>query len=362
MTVMASAALYYAATGGRVNASAAGLGPARDQHFRLQLRELEADLATGRLAAAEAVAAKAELAREVLRQQREAGMRRVVTSSRTTPLLLTSIAAAALIAFVAYGFLGRPNLPSQPFAARTEASTGAATINLDDAVKTVEARLAAQPDDLRGWQVIAPIYMQDGRYADAERAFRHILELSAPTADSDTDLAEALMMENGGQATGEAADLLRRAAALDPHHIRSRFYLAAEAMRSKDYPSAVKQWTDVIALGQGDEPWMPTAKAGLATAEAGRDGKLPPDAAAGNPAQSPAILNMVQGLSDRLQTQGGPLADWTQLVRSEIVLGNLAKAQAAYDAARKAYPDAGERAELDTLAAQAGLRLDGGGE
>jgi cytochrome c-type biogenesis protein CcmH len=70
---------------------------------------------------------------------------------------------------------------------------------------------------------------------------------------------------------------------------------------------------------------------------------------------------MVSGLADRLGKTGGPLSDWTQLVRSDIVLGDLPKAQAAYDAARRAYPDAGERAELDGLAAQAGLKLDGGG-
>lgn len=359
ITLIACTALYYAAAGGSVNAMAGGLATATEAHFRLQLRELESDLVSGRLPTAEGTAAKAELARELLRQQREASSTaapRFAPSRLTLPLAL---AATAIIAFAAYGYLGSPNLPSQPFAARSEAS--AQNLNLDDAIKTVETRLASNPNDLRGWQVIAPVYMQSGRYADAERAFRHILSLSPPTADSDTDLAEALMMENGGQATGEAADLLHKAAALDAHHVRSRFYLAAQAMRSRDFAAAVAQWTAIIALGQGTEPWMATAKAGLAAAEAGRDGKLPTATAGANPAQSPAIRAMVSGLADRLGKTGGPLSDWTQLVRSDIVLGDLPKAQAAYDAARRAYPDAGERAELDGLAAQAGLKLDGGG-
>jgi cytochrome c-type biogenesis protein CcmH len=356
IAVVACAALYYAGAGRLVNASEAGIGTAAGAHFRQQLREIEADSAAGRLPAAESVAARAELARELLRQQREAEGRGSAPAAALPAYVLPGATGlAVLIAFATYAFLGSPGLPSQPFAARADAA--AQSVDLGDAIRQVEARLAGNPGDLKGWQVIAPVYMQSGQFAKAEHAFRQILALAPPTADAETDLAEALMMQHGGAATGEAADLLHRAGTLDPRHVRSRFYLAAEATRQKDYPSAVAQWSAVIALGTDTDPWLPTAKAGLAAAEAGRDGRPLPGAA---PAALPAVLGMVNGLGDRLTKAGGPLADWTELVRSEIVLGDLAKAQSAYDSARKAYPDAGERAELDGLAAQAGLKLDGG--
>ena len=370
ITVAVAAALYYAASGRVVNAGAAAGFDATTSHFRLQLAEIEADIAAGRLAAAEAIAAKAELARERLRQQKEAAATAAPRLGRLGAVALpASIAGIAVIAFATYAFLGSPNLPSEPLASRADAA--GPQMSLDDAVKAVEARLASHPDDIKGWSVIAPVYMRAGQYAKAEHAFRQILALSPPTADAETDLAEALMMQNGGNATGEAADLLHKATALDPRLVRPRFYLAADAMRSKDYASAVAQWQQIIALGTDADPWMPTAKAGLTAAEAGRDGKpLPqepasapaaaPAPAAGGPAQNPAILGMVNGLADRLNKQGGTVAEWTQLVRSQIVLGDIAKAQAAYDSARKAYPKAADRAELDDLAAQAGLKLDGG--
>lgn len=359
IAIIVCAALYYAASGRMVNATTAGNPDPVNAHFRLQLHEIETDIGAGRLLPAEAVAAKAELARELLRQQREATSKAARPSAREALIIPLSIVLVLVIAFVTYAFLGNPGLPSQPFASRAEAS--AQNINIDDAVKTIEARLAQTPDDLKGWTVIAPVYMQTGRYADAERAFRRILALSPPTADSETDLAEALMLQNGGQAVGEAANLLQSAAALDPTHVRSRFYLVGEAMRLKNYAAAVSQWNALIALGKGDEQWMATAKAGLADAEAGRDGKpLPSSAASVDGAQSAAIHGMVDGLAARLNKDGGPLDDWTKLVRSEIVLGDLVAAQKAYDLAKKAYPDAGDRAALDGLAAQAGLTLDGG--
>jgi cytochrome c-type biogenesis protein CcmH len=361
LTVIVCAALLYAAAARPVNERT----PAADattRHFRLRLGEIEEAVAAGRLAPAEAEAARAELARELVRARREDAAA-APRPARAGLLLPASVVGVAVLAFATYALLGSPNLPAQPLASRADAA--GQDMKLEDAVKAVEARLAAHPDDLKGWSVIAPVYMNSGDYAKAAHAFRRILELSPPTADMETDLAEALMMQNGGKATGEAGDLLRKAAALDPRHVRSRFYLAAEAMRDGHYGEAVDRWNEVIALGDDTSPWMATAKAGLAAAEAARDGKAP----AGNPApgpapdaaaqQSPAIRAMVDSLADRLGKQGGSLDEWTRLVRSEVVLGDMAKAQSAYDAARKAYPDAAQRQALDALAAQAGLKIDG---
>ena len=65
VTAIACAALYYAGAGRRVNAPAAE-EPAELAHLKLQLKEIETDAALGRLSGPEAVAAKGELAREVL--------------------------------------------------------------------------------------------------------------------------------------------------------------------------------------------------------------------------------------------------------------------------------------------------------
>ena len=64
---------------------------------------------------------------------------------------------------------------------------------------------------------------------------------------------------------------------------------------------------------------------------------------------------MVDGLDARLKAQGGTIEEWTQLVRSRLVQGRTGEAQAAYAAARKAYPQAVDRAELDALALSSGL-------
>jgi cytochrome c-type biogenesis protein CcmH len=95
-----------------------------------------------------------------------------------------------------------------------------------------------------------------------------------------------------------------------------------------------------------------TAREGLAAATAGLSG----DSSAPDEG---AIAGMVDGLAARLAAEGGTLEEWTRLVRSRLVLGQTELAQSAYDAAREAYPDVAQRAELDVLAADNGLVATG---
>ncbi|KKB08449.1 hypothetical protein VE25_18700 [Devosia geojensis] len=351
LTLIACAALYYASAGRRVNAGA--VPEDSDAHFRRMLAGIDADFGAGKLGEAEATAAKAELAREMLRQKAEGGPSAAKPLGRG-PIALGVLLVAGLTLGL-YVLLGRPDLPGAPLADRPEIA--ARDMDLDAAIGQIETRLAAAPDDLRGWTVVAPAYMELQRYADAERAFRRIIELAGPDAERETDLAEALMMQRGGDAEGEPMELLRSAAGRDPAHIRSRFYIAGELTRAGDYPAAAEAWQDLIDLAEGDEPWLATARRGLEFAQAeGVAGE--PDAAA----EQEAIRGMVAGLAARLEEQGGSIEEWTQLVRAYLVLEDRDAAQAAYDNAVAAYPRAFDRGDLDTIALDAGLTLNGGGQ
>jgi len=349
VTAIACAALYYAARGRAVNASEPVIPDLTTAHFRLQLSEIEADAASGRLGEAEAMAARGELARELLHLQGEQARKAVAVARRQNVLLPLSVAVVAVVALGAYSILGSPQVPSLPLATRPVTPT--AQIDLDEAILRVEAQLAKDPDDLRGWTVLAPAYMQQGRFTDAAHAYRRIIELSGSTADSETDLGEALMMANNGSAVGEPLSLFQSAAARDAKHVRSRYYLASEATSAGDYETAVALWNELLSLAADNEPWIEAARSGLAMAEAGLQGGplAQPDAA--------TIEGMVEGLGIRLASEGGTIEEWTRLVRSRLVLGQTEAAQADYDAARRAYPDPAARTELDVLAADNGLKV-----
>jgi len=346
VTAIACAALLYAGRGRVVNAGAAEAADT-NSHFRLVLAGIDADLASGKIGADEAVGAKGELAREMLR-----------TKSDTAPVfrdmgqgtLLVGIVGAAVLALGAYALLGSPDMPSQPLSSR--ADVAAQNMDIETAIARIEGQLATDPDDLRGWTVLAPALTEVGRYADAANAYGRVIALSAPTAQLLTDRAEALLLAADGQGSDEAMDLLRQAVALDPRHAQSRLYLAAELTRTEQYDEAARYWQAAIDLSQGDEPWLQAARQGLAVAQ--NDGV---DTTATD--QAEMIRGMVESLSARLYADGGSIEQWAQLVRSYVVLGDLPNAQIAYDRAVAAYPAAFDRGDLDSLALGAGLKLNG---
>ena len=349
VTAIACAALYYAAGWRMVNAVAPELDDA-NSHFRLVLAGIDADLAAGKLGEDEATAARGELAREILRLKSEAGHVAGSGPAFGRVAIFGGLVLVVGLAFAVYAWLGSPDLPSQPLAGRSDVA--AQQLDLESAIARIETQLTANPDDLRGWTVIAPAYVEIGRYADAARAYRQIIELGGPTADLQTSLAEALLLGGGDTAAEEAIGLLRAAADADAGHTMSRLYLASVLTGMERYEEAVPVWTAVLALAQGDEPWIASARQGLAVAESG--GEVAP-----SDQEAEMIGQMVAGLAERLAAEGGSIAEWTQLVRAYLVLGDTERAQAAYDDAVAAYPQAFDRGDLDTLALGAGLTING---
>jgi len=326
LLALACCAVLYAA--GRPAGAAAGTvgetdSEAHTRFYREQLKGLERDVELGRLSPSEEAAAKAELAREYLRQTREdddKGRSRVTTSRA----MLVAVPLVALLSFGVYALIGQASLPAQPLAGR-EAAMAEARETLDAAVAQVEARLAQNPGDVRGWQVLAPIYLDQGRYAEAANAYRRVLDLAPPTADAETNRAEALILANGG-ADEEVIALLESAAARDPDHVRSHFYLAGELTRTGAYARAVPIWTRLLDIATGSEPWYATAIEGRAIAEAGLMGETL-DQPAESGATDALIAGMVEGLAARLYSEGGTGEEWIRLVQSRLVLGDGAAAQ-----------------------------------
>ncbi len=348
-------------------------------YFKAQLDELEKDIKADLISEKEAQGAKAELARELIKQRAEATANKNKEKQLTkaliisTPVFLISLLLIVVISFITYSYYGSPNLPASPLALRV--SPEGQRVEIENAVEKVEERLKDNPDDARGWAVIAPIYMRMQRFDESVIAYRNVIRLLPPSADTQTDLAEALLMANDSEANAEIMALLDSASKLDPRHIRSRFYLAGEAMRVGDNEGALEKWQELIMLSNGQEEWLEIVNEGLNETQArialqqSNNEQTQPQSEPSQTepsqtepsqpdvnAQADFIAQMVERLETRLNEEGGTIEEWTQLVRSLLVLNDKDKAQQFYDKAKQAYPDDDETIELDNLAKQADLQ------
>ena len=258
---------------------------------------------------------------------------------------LSAAIAAIVLTFGAAGLyltLGSPDLPGQPLVERIAKAHGDA--NLVEALfKRVEAHLDQHPDDGRGWEVIAPVYMRLGRYADAAKARANALRLLGATAQRQSDLGEALVAVENGVVTAQAKAAFDAAIRLDAGNVSARFYegLAAEQDGSRE--DAARIWRALLAEAPEEAEWAGFVRQALARVESSGGAQMPtPSMGAPNspsasaPPQDQMIRAMVERLAARLQQDGSDADGWIRLLRSYMVLGESEKARAALIDARSA--------------------------
>ena len=89
-------------------------------------------------------------------------------------LALYVAAALPVLAIAVYLAVGQPGLPGRPYAARLQSPVNVA--NVSDLIAKVEAHLREAPDDGRGWDVLAPVYMRMGEFQQAADAYARAIE------------------------------------------------------------------------------------------------------------------------------------------------------------------------------------------
>jgi len=322
--------------------------------YRDQLEEIERDRASGMIPDQEAASAQVEVSRRLL----------AAAEAPPPPQASANVAtwrrrAVALMALLALplGAHGSPWLPDQPLAPRLAAARG--DQSFEGLVAQVETHLDRNPEDGRGWEVIAPIYLRLGRFDEAVKARRQALRLNGDTAERESALGEALVFAANGMVTAEAKAAFEKAVSLDASDVPARYFLGLAAEQDGNRAQAASMWRTLIAAAPPDAPWVEFIRSALARVE----GAAAPDDRGASPAQSGGagggpnedqvaaaskmdpdqrkamIQGMVERLAEKLHRDGSDAEGWLRLVRSYMVLGEREKARAAVVDARRALAD-----------------------
>lgn len=354
MTGAAIFALLWPLSHGRV-AAFADAGDATSL-YRAQLGEIERDVARRLIGPAEAEAARAEAARRLLRASGdEAGPAGETESSlrRRRASSALALSCVPLLALLVYGAYGSPGNPDQPLAARLQADPSRQDFAL--ALSRIETHLANNPSDAKGWSVIAPVYMRQGRYDDAATAFASAIRHGEANSEAHAGLGEARTLAAGGVVTAAARESMVEALRLDPKNARARFFLAVGKEQDGDAAGAIGALRELLGDAAADAPWTQAVRQRLERLEADSAGNAITALAPAD--RETAIRAMVDGLAERLKEGGGTLPEWLRLIRSQAVLGDKAAAQAAVATARERLAqDVPALAALDALANELSLK------
>lgn len=347
--------------------------------YRDQLQALERDLERGTIAPADFEATRDELQLRLLDDTAEPAH---VTPAPASGLWSARNTAALLALLLPLGSAGMYWWLGDPGAINPVATH---KVNNDQILQMIEglaAKLKANPDNPKGWAMLARSYKVMGRFAEAEKAFINAGDIVNQDPDLLVEYADLLAVQSGNSIEGRPLEMVNKALTIDPRHPMGLMMSGVAAYRRGEFALAISHWEKLLTVlepGSQDAQQIEAeiadarAKAGLpvvakAPTPAAPSAPLAPvDAAAmatmaaGGPMTPDKINQMVERLAERLKTNPDDVAGWARLARAYRVQGRFAEAEQAYAKTGKLLEtDADLLTQYaDLLATRAGNKLEG---
>lgn len=229
----------------RSAATAGSAGQINTAIYREQLAKLDQDLAEGSISAADHAQARTELQRRAIDDiTDDPALQPVRTPRKTLWGLGLSLPLAAGLLYLS---IGNPLLLREGTAAEHAASQ-LTPADVERMVANLAERLEKEPDNLKGWAMLARSYKVMGRSEEAERAFAR----AGSYLDNDAQLlasyADVVASNANGDFSGKAQTLIDKALKVDPDNGMALWLAGTAAMRRGANTEAARHWEHLATL------------------------------------------------------------------------------------------------------------------
>jgi cytochrome c-type biogenesis protein CcmH len=233
--------------------------------YRDQLRELDADLKAGTLAADQHDKARTEIEARLAADlgKSETAAADAPASARGAALALGL--AVPICAIAVYLSVGNPRALS-PEAEAGAGPHGMTAQQFETMVERLAARMKEKPEDTEGWMMLGRSYAVMGRFPESSAAYAKAVALSPKDAQLLADYADSLAMTQGRTLKGEPEDILKRALAADPNNVKALVLAGTAAFDRGDKAGAVQLWERALAVVPAESQMAERLRAGIAEA------------------------------------------------------------------------------------------------
>ncbi|MBU3620493.1 c-type cytochrome biogenesis protein CcmI [Polynucleobacter sp. CS-Odin-A6] len=166
--------------------------------------------------------------------------------------------------------------------------------SVEKMVTEFAAKMEKEPDNLKGWTMLARSYQILGRNADAAKAYARAGSFVDTDPQLLADYADALAANANGSFAGKPTQLINQALRLDPNNLLALWLSGTADFNAQNYKAAVQSWEKLAKQLPPDSDEARTIAASIA--EARLKGGLAP-------ASAPVISN--QGVSGQVDIAPG---------------------------------------------------------
>ncbi|MEM9278693.1 MAG: c-type cytochrome biogenesis protein CcmI [Pseudomonadota bacterium] len=302
--------------------------------YRARISEIDADFELGRIDEEAREAAKAEQARKLLKTAHVKSADSQMSASGTFAFIAVSMIFVPVFSLFLYTSYGSPEA-ANPILAKQENTQPAQTqASLPELLAVAEKRLVEAPDDVRGWRVVAPVYMRLAEFEKAANAFRNVLRLDGETPEVLLALGEALVLQHNNEVKDEAFGIFQGLQQQQPENARAAYFVALGEFQRGNAENARAIWQAMMGKSSGTEPWLQVVQDHLRQLETASR-----PTSGFTEEQREQINQMVSGLAERLEDEPQDREGWERLVRSYMVLERPDEARSAIEKARAYFND-----------------------
>jgi cytochrome c-type biogenesis protein CcmH len=176
----------------------------------------------------------------------------------TRPSRGLAVALAGLVAAVAiggYAWVGSPRLiPVAPGAFAGDSPTPESTAAEEAIAAALHERALKRPEDAIAWFQWARAELALGHMAEATEGYRHALALRPKDPDLLADAADVFAVAAGGRLEGEPMQLVERALAVDPNHVKALALKGSYLVTRRDFAGAIAAWDRALKAAPADDP------------------------------------------------------------------------------------------------------------
>ena len=212
--------------------------------LREQLADLEIEHAAGRITAEEYARSRDELERRALAEGEAAELLVDLRPARRWGL--AAALGVPLLAVGVYLALGEPAGLDPVQTAAPEGGHDVTPEQIAGMVAQLAARLEREPDNVEGWIMLGRSYAMLQDFTGAMATYRKLGERIPANPDVLADWADVLAGAQNRRVSGEAEQLVERALALDPNHVKALALAGTAAFQREDFAGASAHWERIL--------------------------------------------------------------------------------------------------------------------
>lgn len=182
---------------------------------------------------------------------------------------VSAVLLAGLLGAIGYFFIGRAELPDQPYSVRSAEieARDPTTLSPAETLARLETLIKTQPEAPQPHFFIGEMMRGQGRDGDAIRAYQSALRRDDRYVPAIVALGDTLVRQAGGKIGADAKRIYARALVLDPTQVRSGFLAGLSDWQEGDKATARARWSAIREGIAPDDPRQQMLDALIAEAE-----------------------------------------------------------------------------------------------